>query len=109
MEPDSGVLGVKKKSRKAAEGTHFLSLSPDDRTKEEQAEAGLPWIKHTPCEPSHATTLTPWGHAVTSLSSDACLVAEGRMRWREQTVAIVEKLKTAKCQDAEPLSSRNNP
>lgn len=56
-----------------------LSLSPDDRTKEEQAEAGLPWIKHTPCEPSHATALTPWGHAVTSLSSDACLIAEGRM------------------------------
>lgn len=56
-----------------------LSLSPDDRTKEEQAEAGLPRVKHTPCEPSHATTLTPWGHAVTSLSSDACLIAEGRM------------------------------
>lgn len=75
-EADSGFL--EEESRKAAEGA--LSLSPpDDRTEEEQAEAGLPWIKHTPCEPSHATTLTPWGHAVTSLSSDACLIAEGRM------------------------------
>lgn len=91
--------------RKPAE--HTLSLSPDDRTKEKQAKAGLPWIKHTPCEPSHATALTPWGHAVTSLSSDARSRRDGD--GGEQTVAIVEKLKTTKCQDAEPFSSQNNP
>lgn len=76
-EADSGFL--EEESGKAAEGALSLFLSPDDRTKEEQAEAGLPWIKHTPCEPSHATALTPRGHAVTSLSSDARLIAEGRM------------------------------
>lgn len=95
VEPDSGSLAGGGGSKEPPLKAHTLSLfplSPDDRAEEKQAEAWLPRIKHTPCEPSHATTLTPWGHAVTSLSSDARLAAEGGVEMEGQTVAIVEKL-----------------